>query len=123
MNTQEEIKNWLKKPKGLSLEFKTAENQFSRDRDLPDYCAALANEGGGKSIFIKASLQEFFIESPGGFPPGITAENILEKSYWRNNRSIAEILEKAKLVERAGQGMNDILIQLNIRKNLSSWES
>jgi ATP-dependent DNA helicase RecG len=61
----------------------------------------------GQSIFIKASPQEFFIESPGGFPQGITPDNILEKSYWRNRR-IAEILEKAELVERAGQGMNDI---------------
>jgi ATP-dependent DNA helicase RecG len=61
----------------------------------------------GRSIFIKASPQEFFIESPGGFPQGITPDNILEKSYWRNRR-IAEILEKAEMVERAGQGMNDI---------------
>ena len=61
----------------------------------------------GRSIFIKASPQEFFIESPGGFPLGITLENILEKSYWRN-RCIAEVFEKAELVERAGQGMNDI---------------
>lgn len=61
----------------------------------------------GRSIFIKASPQEFFIESPGGFPQGITPENILEKSYWRN-RCIAEVLEKAELVERAGQGLNDI---------------
>jgi len=60
-----------------------------------------------RSIFIKASPQEFRIESPGGFPPGITPDNILEKTYWRNRR-IAEILEKVKMVERAGQGINDI---------------
>ena len=59
------------------------------------------------SIFIKASPREFRIESPGGFPPGITPENILEKSKWRNRR-IAETFEKAGLVERSGQGMNDI---------------
>jgi len=61
----------------------------------------------GRSIFIKASPQEFFIESPGGFPLGITAENILDKTSWRN-RTVAEVFEKAGLVERAGQGMNDI---------------
>lgn len=61
----------------------------------------------GRSIFIKASPQEFCIESPGGFPPGVTPENILKKSDWRNRR-IAEIFEKAGLVERAGQGMDDI---------------
>jgi ATP-dependent DNA helicase RecG len=59
------------------------------------------------SIFIKASPQEFCVESPGGFPSGITPENILEKTWWRN-RGIVEVFEKAGLVERAGQGMNDI---------------
>lgn len=60
-----------------------------------------------QSIFIRASPEEFFIESPGGFPPGITPENILHKTFWRN-RSIAETFEKAGLVERSGQGMDDI---------------
>lgn len=60
-----------------------------------------------QSIFIKASPESFVIESPGGLPPGITTENILHKRYWRN-RCIAETLEKAGLVERSGQGMDDI---------------
>ncbi|UJS16666.1 MAG: putative DNA binding domain-containing protein [Candidatus Jettenia sp.] len=60
-----------------------------------------------QSTFIKASPEEFIIESPGGFPPGITLENILYKTYWRN-RSIAETFEKAGLAERSGQGMDDI---------------
>ena len=61
----------------------------------------------GQSILIKASPDEFIIESPGGFPPGITIENILYKTYWRN-RCIAETFEKSGLVERSGQGMDDI---------------
>lgn len=60
-----------------------------------------------QSIFIKASPEEFIIESPGGFPPGITLENILYKTSWRN-RSIVETFEKAGLAERSGQGMDDI---------------
>lgn len=60
-----------------------------------------------RSVFIKASPEEFLIESPGGFPYGITIENILRETYWRNRR-IAETLEKAGLVERSGQGMDDI---------------
>jgi len=59
------------------------------------------------SIFIKASPEKFTIDSPGGFPHGVTLENILEVSCWRN-RCIAETLEKAGLVERSGQGMDDI---------------
>ena len=46
-----------------------------------------------------------FISSPGGFPHGITTENILDKQSPRNRR-IAELLAKCGLVERSGQGMN-----------------
>ena len=46
----DEFNKWLKNPEGLHLEFKAARNSFSCDKDLPDYCAALANEGGGKLI-------------------------------------------------------------------------
>lgn len=45
--TDEQFEKWLEKPEGLNLEFKKAENSFSKTKDLPDYCAALANEGGG----------------------------------------------------------------------------
>ncbi len=61
----------------------------------------------GQSILITASPENFFIESPGGFPKGITDENVFYKHYWRN-RCIMETLDKAGLVERSGQGMNDI---------------
>lgn len=61
----------------------------------------------GQSILITASPENFFIESPGGFPKDITIENVFYKHHWRN-RCIAETLEKAGLVERSGQGMNDI---------------
>lgn len=60
-----------------------------------------------QSIFIKASPDEFLIQSPGGFFEGVTPENILDKSVWRN-RLIAEVLQMAGLVERAGQGMDTI---------------
>ena len=61
----------------------------------------------GRSIFIKASPEEFVIESPGGFPPGITLENILYEHEWRN-RILAEIFEKIGFAERSGQGLDDI---------------
>lgn len=67
-----------------------------------------------QSIFIAASPERFTIESPGGFLPGITPENVLYKKEWRN-RCIAEVLEKAGLVERSGQGMDDIF-EMTIRE-------
>lgn len=45
--------------------------------------------------------------SPGGFLPGITPENVIDQKKWRNRR-LVETLEKVGLVERSGQGMDDI---------------
>jgi len=45
------------------------------------------------------------IVSPGGFPPGISPENILDQQNPRNRR-LAEALAKCGLIERSGQGMN-----------------
>ena len=62
----------------------------------------------GQSIMIHASPQYFSVTSPGGFPSHITPENILKAApYWRN-RLIAESFEGTKLVERSGQGIDNI---------------
>lgn len=50
MTTIEEFNSWLRRPEGCNLEFKAAKNSFNASKDLPDYCAALSNEGGGKLI-------------------------------------------------------------------------
>lgn len=57
------------------------------------------------SVFIRQYRDRLEITSPGGFPPGITPENIIDKQYPRNRR-IAEILALCGLIERSGQGMN-----------------
>ena len=59
----------------------------------------------GDSIFIRQFPRKLEIVSPGGFPPGITLENILLRQSPRNRR-IAEVLAKCGLVERSGQGVN-----------------
>lgn len=62
----------------------------------------------GRSIIIYASPVSFTVVSPGGFPNKITPENILTAApHWRN-RLIAEALERTDLVERSGQGIDDI---------------
>lgn len=61
----------------------------------------------GGSIFIRQYPRKLEIVSPGGFPPGITLENILWKQAPRNRR-LAEAFSKCGLVERSGQGMNRI---------------
>lgn len=60
-----------------------------------------------QSVFIKADPENLVAISPGGFLPGITPENVINKQAWRNRR-IAEVFQKLGLVERSGQGMNQI---------------
>jgi ATP-dependent DNA helicase RecG len=69
----------------------------------------------GGSIFIRQYPDKLLIESPGGFPIGITPENILYRQSPRNKR-IAEILALCGLVERSGQGM-DLMFELSIRES------
>lgn len=57
------------------------------------------------SVFIRQYPRRLTIDSPGGFPPDVTIENILDRQSPRNRR-IAEIFSKCGLVERSGQGMN-----------------
>ena len=59
------------------------------------------------SVFVRQFPRRLEIASPGGFPPGITPENILWEQAPRNRR-IAETLARCGLVERSGQGMNRI---------------
>ena len=68
----------------------------------------------GGSVFIRQYARRLEIVSPGGFPPGITAENIADQQNPRNRR-LAEALAKAGLVERAGQGLN-LMIETAIRQ-------
>jgi len=65
----------------------------------------------GSNIFIRQYSRRLEIDSPGGFPLGITVDNILDRQNPRNRR-IAEVLTKCGLVERSGQGMNLIYEEL-----------
>lgn len=59
----------------------------------------------GGSVFLRQYRHRLEITSPGGFPAGITPENILDQQNPRNRR-LAEALAKCGLIERSGQGMN-----------------
>ncbi|NLG83535.1 MAG: transcriptional regulator [Firmicutes bacterium] len=66
------------------------------------------------SVFVRQYPKRLVIESPGGFPPGITVENILDWQAPRNRR-IAEAFQRCGLVERSGQGMN-LIFEQSIRQ-------
>ena len=59
----------------------------------------------GGSIFVRQYPRRLEVVSPGGFPPGVTAENILWSQSPRNRR-VAEAFARCGLVERSGQGAN-----------------
>jgi ATP-dependent DNA helicase RecG len=55
------------------------------------------------SVFVRQYTRYIEVVSPGGFPPGISPNNILDKQNPRNRR-IAETLLRCGVVERSGQG-------------------
>ena len=57
------------------------------------------------SVLIRQYPRRIEIVSPGGFPVGVTPQNIIDRQSPRNRR-IAEAFEKCDFVERAGQGAN-----------------
>jgi ATP-dependent DNA helicase RecG len=59
------------------------------------------------SVFVRQYPRRVEIVSPGGFPPGITPRNILDQQAPRNRR-IAETFARLGLVERAGQGVDQM---------------
>lgn len=59
----------------------------------------------GGSIFVRQYARRLEIVSPGGFPPGISPDNILDQQNPRNRR-LSEALGRCGLIERSGQGMN-----------------
>lgn len=62
-------------------------------------------------IIIKQSDYRLQVISPGGFPPGVTIENLIIISSTPRNRLLADVLQKTGLIERAGQGVDKIYYQ------------
>lgn len=61
----------------------------------------------GNSIIIRVSPDRFYVENPGDFMAGVTVDNIMDKSVYRN-RLLAESLEKINVMERSSQGVDTI---------------
>jgi len=68
----------------------------------------------GGPVFVRQYQHRLEVDSPGGFPPDITLENILDRQSPRNRR-IADILARCGLVERSGQGMN-LMYELSVKQ-------
>lgn len=66
------------------------------------------------SCWVRMFPARIEIVSPGAFPKGVTAENILDRQKPRNRR-LAEALKRCGLVERSGQGA-DLMFRACIEK-------
>ncbi len=83
-----------------------------REALLNAICHRDYREGG--SVFIRQYARRLEIVSPGGFPPGITPENIADQQKPRNRR-LAEALNRCGFIERSGQGVN-LMIEQAVRQ-------
>jgi len=61
------------------------------------------------SVFVRLYPARLEIQSPGSFPRTVTKANLLDVSV-PGNRRIAEIFEKCGFVERAGQGVDKMVV-------------
>ncbi len=59
-------------------------------------------------IVIKQYPDKIIFTNPGGFPKGVTLENVLKVNSTPRSRLLAEIMQKTGLVERSGQGVDKI---------------
>ena len=62
-------------------------------------------------ISVQLSDDEFRVQSPGGFPSGITLANLLDDSKPRS-LILAEAFKRAGIVDRAGRGIRQMFLQL-----------
>lgn len=64
-------------------------------------------------IVIKQYPTKLVVANPGGFPLGVTLDNILTVSSTPRNRLLADVLAVTGIVERSGQGM-DVIFRLTL---------
>jgi len=62
--------------------------------------------------YVRLEKEELTISNPGGFIGGITPKNILTHEARQRNKRLAELVEKSRLVERAGIGRRRIFIPM-----------
>lgn len=92
-------------------------NVFPQVLDLPSYTEETVREGilnsiqhrnfqMGGDILVKISPESLVISNTGGFPYGVNIGNIITVNSAPRSRRLAEVIEKAGLIERSGQGVD-----------------
>jgi ATP-dependent DNA helicase RecG len=57
-------------------------------------------------VVVKQYPDEIIITNAGGFPPGVTKDNILTMNSRPRSKRLAEVLQKTGFIERSGQGVD-----------------
>ncbi len=76
-------------------------------REAINNAIAHRNYRSSGEVFIKQYPTKLSFVNPGGFPLGVTLDNILNVSVSRN-RLLSDVLSKTAEVERSGQGIDTI---------------
>lgn len=95
------------------VEIPTFDEVAIREAVLNAFCHRDYRREG--STFVRQFSRRLEVTSPGGLPPGITPENIIDEQNPRNRR-LAEALGRCGLIERSGQGMN-LMFERAIRQS------
>jgi ATP-dependent DNA helicase RecG len=57
-------------------------------------------------VFVKQYPDEIIITNAGGFPPGVSKDNILTINSRPRSKRLTEVLQKTGFIERSGQGVD-----------------
>ena len=61
-------------------------------------------------IVVKLFPHKLMVQNAGGFPKGVSLDNLLTVASTPRNRLLADVLSKTGIVERSGQGMDKIFL-------------
>ncbi len=86
---------------------------FNEDviREVANNAFAHRNYRVNSEIVVKQYPTKLVIINAGGFPKGVTIDNLLTTPSIPRNRLLADILAKTGIVERSGQGMDKIFLK------------
>lgn len=110
-------------------------NALPQVLDVPSYTEETVREGilnsiqhrnfqMGGDILVKISPESLVISNTGGFPYGVNIGNILTVNSAPRSRRLAEIIEKAGLIERSGQGVDIMFANcISEGRNLPDYSS
>jgi ATP-dependent DNA helicase RecG len=62
------------------------------------------------TVLVQLDNDDLMVSNPGGFPAGVTTDNLLTAPPRPRNPAIADVFKRAGLVERTGRGINRVFV-------------